>query len=90
MRLFLQGAGVATLVTLAVFVMGTGTAESKPRNRSAGTAAAHDTLQDLPMPHPSSRRTAGPKHYGHHDFKMGRPQDTSGGNGQKLTRQRKF
>lgn len=90
MRSSRHAASLTTLTALAVFAWGIGPVQSKARNQTSHPAAGHDTRQDLPMPHPSSRRTGGPKHYGHHSSRAGGPQDISGGNGQKLTRQRRF
>lgn len=89
MRFSIHAASVAMLAALGIFANGIGPAESKARHRHRPTA--QDTQQDLPVPHPSSRRTSG-----HHHLKppasadAGGPQDMSGGNGQMLTRRRKF
>ncbi len=86
---------LAVLATATIFISATVPAESRARiqkqDRSMSQAARHDTRQDLPMPHPSSRK-AGSR--GYHSQHMGTrgagPQDISGGNGQMLTRQRRF
>lgn len=78
-------------VSLAVVLSGTGPVESKTRKESSFSQhIRNDKQQDLPMPHPSSRRFSGRTHNYHPGAYTGRPQDISGGNGQKLTRQRRF
>ncbi len=84
---------MVSVVALAVVLSGTGPVDSKTRKQSNLSSSQHprrDTQQDLPMPHPSSRRISGHTHHHHPGAHAGRPQDISGGNGQKLTRQRKF
>ena len=78
---------------LAAFLSGIGPVEGgtrKPHNQPSAHHAPRDVQQDLPVPHPSSRRALGQNHSHRSHTHAGRPQDISGGNGQKLTRQRKF